>query len=144
MNSALDVSARQELQRIARVHCQRRVLGLHPLPLVRRMIANLQACDGLAEEEREAAEIGVTIGPRLELGRFLRRVLAVFHVAEVVLGGIVSVILVTSIMMNRTYLAFHLIPVNVREVVLGEFESNGEEDKEGIQDFTVKRLYTTW
>ena len=88
VDRAPDVAARQEVERVARVDRDRRVLRLHPLPLVRERVLDLQRGDGLAEEEREGAEVGVPEGPGLDLRVLLRGALAVLHVAEVVLGGV--------------------------------------------------------
>ena len=41
---------------------------------------------------------------------------------------------------GETYLALALIPVDVGEVVLWEFESDGEEDVEGVEDLSVQGL----
>jgi hypothetical protein len=59
MHCALHVSGSEELQRIARIHGQRRILRLHPLPLVRRRVPDLQRRDRLAEQQCEAAKIYV-------------------------------------------------------------------------------------
>jgi hypothetical protein len=57
MDRAPHIPAREQLQRVARVHCQRRVLWLHPLPLVRHRVLDLKSRDGLTEQQREAAQI---------------------------------------------------------------------------------------
>jgi hypothetical protein len=57
VHGAADVPARQERQRVARVDGQRRVLRPDPAPLVVHRVADLQRGDGLAEEQREAAEV---------------------------------------------------------------------------------------
>ena len=86
MHGALDVSARQERERVTRVDGEWAVLGLHPLPLAGGVVADLERSDGLAEEEGPRAEVGVSLAPELaDLGVLLGRVLGVLHVAEVVL-----------------------------------------------------------
>ena len=85
MHGALDVVRRQQVERVARVDGERRVLGLHPLPLAGDGVPDLQRRDGLAEEEREGAEVGVPTAPQTETSVLLGGEFAVFHVAEVVL-----------------------------------------------------------
>ena len=119
MDRAADVSGSQERQRVARVHSKRPVLGLHPLPLARRVVLDLQRRDGLAEEQRPRAEVGVPAAPEAaDLEVLLGRVLGVLHVPEVVL-------------------ALDLVPVDVREVVLRKFEGDCEQDVEGVKDIGV-------
>ncbi len=86
VNSALDVSASQERQRVARVDGERAVLGLHPLPLARLVVPDLERRHWLAEEKGPGAEVRVPAAPETaDLLVLLGRVLRVFHVAEVVL-----------------------------------------------------------
>ena len=122
VDGALDVSPGEEGERVARVDGERAVLGLDPLPLVRGVVPDLERGDRLAEEQRPGPEVRVALAPEAaDLEVLLGRVLGVLHVPEVVL-------------------AFHLVPVNVREVVLWKLESDCEEDVQRIEDLVVQRL----
>lgn len=122
MDRAPDISASQERQGIARVHSESSILGLHPLPLARRVVLDLQRGDGLAEEQRPGAEVGVAAAPETaDLDVLLGRVLGVLHVPEMVL-------------------ALDLVPVDVREVVFRELECGREQDVQGVEHFFVQRL----
>jgi hypothetical protein len=85
MDRAFDVPAREQVERVARIHGERPVLGLDPLPLARRVVLDLERRDGLAEEERERAEVGVPAAPEAELRVLLGCKFAILHVPEVVL-----------------------------------------------------------
>ena len=112
MDGAPDVPTREQVERVARVDGERRILGLHPLPLASDGVPDLQRRDRLAEEEREGAEVGVPTAPQAETSVLLGGEFAVFHVAEVVLG-------------------FLVVGVDLEEVVLGELEGEGDEGGEG-------------
>ena len=87
MDGALDVAAGEESERVARVDGERAVLGLDPLPLARLVVPDLERGDGLAEEERPGAEVGVALAPEAaDLEVLLGRVLGVLHVPEVILS----------------------------------------------------------
>ena len=47
VDRAPDISASQQIQRITRVHSQRPILRLRPLPLARLVVPDLQRSDGL-------------------------------------------------------------------------------------------------
>jgi hypothetical protein len=84
VNRRLEEVARQSLQSVADVDRDGLVLRLDPLPLLLR-VQNLQSSDGLAEEKRDAAQVGVAW--RVELADLfvdLRGAGGVVHVAEVV------------------------------------------------------------
>ena len=85
MDRAADVPAREQPECVAGVDGQRAVLGAHPFPLARRMVSDLQSRDGLAEEQRERAQVGVSAAPQPEPRVLLGRKLAVFHVPQVIL-----------------------------------------------------------
>ena len=88
MHSALDVVRRQQVERVARVDGERRILGLHPLPLVRLVVLDLKRGNGLAEEQSPGTEIGVTTAPETaDFQVFFGRILRVLHVAEVILDN---------------------------------------------------------
>lgn len=63
MYRALDVVTRQETERVARVDRQRAVERLCPLPAACGVVFDLQRGYGLAEEERDGAEVGVAGRP---------------------------------------------------------------------------------
>ena len=57
VDRALDIPACEERERIARIHRDRAILRLNPLPFPRLVILDLQGCDWLTEEEGEGAQI---------------------------------------------------------------------------------------
>ncbi len=72
----------------------------------------------------------MALNPKLsDLLILFRGVFAVFHIAEVILGETKYLSnRKTKRNGNRTYLALLLILVQVREVILGEFKRNGQQD----------------
>lgn len=57
MDRALHVTCGEEGERVARVHGERPVLGLHPAPFARRVILDLKGGDRLPEQQREGAQV---------------------------------------------------------------------------------------
>jgi hypothetical protein len=119
MNRRLEEVTSQSLQRVADVDRDGLVLRLDPLPLLLR-VQNLQSSDGLAEEERDAAQVSVAW--RIELADLLvdfRGAGCVVHVAEMVF-------------------AFNVVLVVSDELIfVGDFEDDGEEAEELDDDFAV-------
>lgn len=119
MNRRLEEVARQSLQRVADVDRDGLVLRLDPLPLLLR-VQDLQSSDGLAEEKRDAAQVGVAW--RVELADLLVDFWGaggVVHVAEVVF-------------------AFDVVLVVFDELVfVGQFEDDGEEAEKFDNYFVV-------
>lgn len=93
-------------------------MRLDPFPVTGVVITDLQSSNGLAEQEGEGSQVGMTLGQFLDTFIVLRSVLEVHHVTEVVLG-------------------LFFVLVDVGEEVLGELQGDGEEDEELIQDFGV-------
>ena len=122
MDRALDISPGEERERVARVHRERPVLGPHPIPRACGVVPDLERRDGLAEEQRPRAEIGVALAPEpAELRVFLGRVLGVLHVPEVVLA-------LARVVMDRG------------QPVFWELERDREEDVQRVEHFGVQRL----
>ena len=81
----------------------------------------------------------VALDPKLsDLGVLLGGVLAVFHVSEVVLMN--KSVKAFDGRGRHAHLAFGFILVDVREVVFGEFKSNGQENVQRVEHFRVERL----
>lgn len=122
----LDVVARQEAQRVARVDRQAAVQRLGPLPLARQVVLDLQRGDGLAEQERDGAQVRVARGPQAvgELGDFVVVEFAVLHVPQV-------------------RLVVDVPPVHLGEEVGGELQREGDERVEGVEDFVMEVLRAT-
>ena len=121
MNRRLEEVASQSLQRVADVDRDGLVLRLDPLPLLLR-IQNLQSSNGLAEEKRDTAQVGVT--RRVELANLLvnlRRARCVVHVAKMVFTLDVVLVLFDEL------------------IFVGEFEYDGEE-AEKLDDYFVVAL----
>ena len=115
----LEEVARQSLQSVADVDRDGLVLRLDPLPLSLR-VQNLQSSDGLAEEKRDASQVGVAW--RVELTDLLVDFWGagcVVHVAEVVFAC--DVVLVVSDEL----------------VFVRQFEDDGEEAEELNDYFAV-------
>lgn len=119
----LDVVARQETQRIARVDGQAAIERLGPLPLARLVVLDLQGGHGLAEQQGDGAQVGVARGPQAvgQLSDFGLIEFAVLHVSEV--GFVVDV-----------------PAVDLGEEVWGQLEGEGDEGVEGVKDFVVEVL----
>lgn len=62
MNRAPHIPAREQLKGIACVHRERRILRFDPFPFFRDGVLDLEARDGLTEEEGEGAEVWGTEG----------------------------------------------------------------------------------
>ena len=119
MNRRLEEVASQSLQRVADVDRDGLVLRLDPLPLLLR-IQNLQSSNGLAEEKRDTAQVGVT--RRVELANLLvnlRRARCVVHVAKMVFTLDVVLVLFDEL------------------IFVGQFENDGEQAEELDDDFVV-------
>ena len=121
MNRRLEEVASQSLQRVADVDRDGLVLRLDPLPLLLR-IQNLQSSNGLAEEMRDTAQVGVT--RRVELANLLvnlRRARRIVHVAKMIFTLDVVFVLFDEL------------------VFVGEFEDDGEE-AEKLDDYFIVAL----
>lgn len=57
MNRTLHIVSGQERESVAGVDGQRSVLRFSPFPFVSLVVADLERCDGLAEEQGEAAQV---------------------------------------------------------------------------------------
>ena len=141
MNTRLNQTASKRGQGIACVDSDCPILGLHPLPLASAVAANLQRSDGLAEEQGERAEVGVPTAPEAKFRVLLGRELAVFHVAEMVLGeGAMKIEWRRRRGFVHAHLALRLVGVDLEEVVLGELEGDSQKDVKRVKDFGVERL----
>lgn len=121
MDCGLDVATSQEAESIARVDGETPVQGLGPFPLARLMVPYLQRGDGLAEQQRDGAKVGVAAGPEAVAQRvhLLRREPRVLHVAQV-----------------RLVVGLPLMQVD--EEVLGQLEGDGDEAVQGVEDLVVE------
>ena len=115
MHCRLDVSTREEAQRVTRVDGQAAVQGLRPLPITRLVVADLQGGNRLAKQEGYGSQVGVAPRPQAvaELLDLLGRELGVLHVAQV---GLVV----------------RLPPVEVGEEVFGKLQREGNQMIEGV------------
>lgn len=118
MDAAPEKTVGQELQRVGDVDGDGAVEGPHPLPAA-VLAAHLQGRDGLAEQQGEAAEVGVALDPDVVEPRVGLGVAGVvLHVPQVaVREGVVA--------------------VEMGEVVLGKLEDDGEEGQELLDDVMV-------
>ena len=75
MDCGLDVTPREETQRITGVHGQAAIERLGPFPVARLVVLDLEAGDRLPEEQRDRAQVRVAVGSDavLELADLLRR-----------------------------------------------------------------------
>ena len=79
------------------------------------MVSDLKSSNRLAEEEREASQIGVSAGPGRKLSSFFRRVLAVLHVAKVIF-------------------ALYRVLVNLGEEVFREFQCYRKQNEQRVKN----------
>jgi hypothetical protein len=123
VHSGLDVAAGEEAEGVAGVHGQAAVEGLGPLPVAGLVVADLQGGDGLAEQQRDGAEVRMAAGPE-PVGQLLDLLvgeLGVLHVPQV-------------------RLVVRLPPVHLGEEVRRQLQRQRDQVVEGIQDLVVEIL----
>jgi hypothetical protein len=120
----LDIAARQEAQRVASVDSQTTIKGFRPLPGSCLRILDLQRCHGLAEQQRQRAQVRVASDPDFvvqfpELLELVALEACVLHVPQV-------------------RLVVRLPPVQVDQVVFRQLQGNGDEVVERREHLVVE------
>ena len=59
MYCTFNVTPSEELQSVCSIHCDSSILGFDPFPFASGMVANLESCNRLAEEQRNGSEVYV-------------------------------------------------------------------------------------
>lgn len=111
MDGRLDIPSCQEAERVARVNSQAPVERFGPLPIACRVVLDLEPCHGLAEQQRDRAQVRMTVGSdttgfeRLEL---LLRIGRVLHVPQM-------------------RLVVDIPPVHVHKEILGKLQRQSDQ-----------------
>ena len=85
------------------------------------MVSDLKSSNRLAEEEREASQVGVTAGPGGELSSLFRRVLGILHVEKVIF-------------------ALYRVLVNLGEEVFREFQCYRKQNEQRVKNVSMQGL----
>ena len=123
VDGAFDIVSGKQVEGVASVDGNGRILGFDPLPFATRVILNLETGDWLTEEKTPAPEVGVSTSNEFaKCDVLFRGVPGVFHVPKVVL-------------------TLDLIPVAAGKIVLRELEGDGKQYVEGVQDLGMEGLF---